>query len=184
MSEIVELLKSTKKEGTAAPKTFDKSAIRLTAIISFVLILFIVAGYLIFTSVYLNRLYWDYVGELSNSTVYAYEHEGITVTDHEETYLITDSYVYVFYKKFSTGEFRKVNKNINSQLGSLHLEFGNGSNLDVWEVENASSSKDFLYLEYKNTKGRLYKCNVEGLTLETLRKFLAEYEEHNKNGGA
>lgn len=172
MSEIVELLKNTKKENTAKIKKPDISTTRFVIIIGIVVTLFVLAGSLIFSSVYLKRLYWDYVGELSNSTVYAYEHDGIHIVDDDNTYVVSGDNVYLFYKKFSNGDFLEVNKEIDTTTGSLFMDFGNNSTLTIWEVDKNSTTKTLLYLEYVNTKGKTYKCNVEGVTLEGIREFL------------
>ena len=176
MSEIVELLRNTKKENTsknpAKATKLDMSMTRFIAIVSIVIALFVIAGTLIVSSVYLKRLYWDYVGELSNSTVYAYEHEGIEITDGDNIYVIAGDNVYLFYKKFSNGDFLEINKKIDTSAGSISMDFGNESHLTVWNVDKNTTSKDLIYLEYVNTKGKVYKCNVEGVTLNGIREFL------------
>ena len=172
MSEIVELLRNTKKENLVKAKKPDMSTTRFVVILSFVIALFVIAGSLIISSVYLKRLYWDYVGELSNSTVYAYEHEGIEIVDGSNTYEVAGESVYLFYKKFSIADFMEVNKTVAPSLGSLSMDFGNGSHMTLWEVSKETTSKDLLYIEYVNTKGKKYKCNVEGVTLKAIREFL------------
>ncbi len=173
MSEIVELLRNTKKENELNKmQRPDVGTTRFVSIVAIVIALFVIAGTMIVSSVYLKRLYWDYVGELSNSTVYAYEHEGISIIDGEKCYVVTGDSVYLFYKKFSNGDFLEVNKKVDTAAGSLSMDFGNESRLTIWNVDKSTTSKDLLYLEYVNTKGKIYKCNVEGVTMEGIREFL------------
>ena len=148
--------------------------IKLLLTIGAVFLAFFIVFGTVFASVYFKRLYWDYVGELSNSTIYAFKHDGAIVEDGEDLYVIKGSKVYVFYKKLSNADFGKLQKGFSEDAESISVDFGNGSSLRMWQAPKGNSYKDILFVQYINTKGRVYKCNVEGTTLEDWRIFAQE----------
>ena len=171
MNDIVEVLKNTKKEEIKKKKSIDNGMIKLLLMIGAVFLAFFIVFGTVFSSIYFKRLYWDYVGELSNSTVYAFKHDGVIVEDGTDTYVIKGNKVYVFYKKLSNADFGKSQKGFSEDAESISVDFGNGSSLKMWQAPKDKSNKNILYVHYVNTKGRVYKCNVEGITLENWRLF-------------
>lgn len=119
-------------------------------------------------------MYWDYVGELSNSTIYAFKHEGVIVKDSDASYVIKGNKVYVFYKKLSNADFGKIQSGFSEDAESISMDFGNGSSLRMWQAPKSESNKKVLYVHYNNTEGRVYKCNVEGITLDDWRLFVQQ----------
>lgn len=174
MSELVDVLKKTKKEENEKKNRIDSGIIKLLLVIGAVLLAFFIVFGTVFSSVYFQRLYWDYVGELSSSTVYAFEHEGVTATVGEDSYVITGNQVYVFYKKLSNAEFGKSQKGFSEDAESISVDFGNGSSLRMWEAPRGERAKDILYVHYTNTEGRVYKCNAEGITLDDWKLFIQQ----------
>ena len=174
MNDIVEVLKNTKKEEFKKKKSIDNGMIKLLLSIGAVFLAFFIVFGTVFSSVYFKRLYWDFVGELSNSTIYAFENEGVIVEDREDTYVINGSKVYVFYKKLSNADFGRMQKRLPKDAESIRVDFGNGSSLRMWQAPMIENSKKILYVHYTNADGRLYKCNVEGVTLEDWRTFIQE----------
>lgn len=171
MNDIVEVLKNTKKEEQNDNQRLDNGMIKLLLMIGAVFLAFLIVFGTLFYSIYFKRLYWDYVGELSNSTIYAYENDGVILEDNEKSYVIKGSQVYVFYKKFSNAKFGRVQKGFDKDAESISVDFGNGSGLRMWDAPKEESFRKILYVHYTNTKGRLYKCNVEGITLEDWKLF-------------
>ena len=173
MNEIVEVLKNTKKE-EQNKKSLDNGMIKLLLAMGAVFLAFFIVFGTVFASVYFNRLYWDYVGELSNSTIYAFKHNGVIVEDGEDAYVIKGDKVYVLYKKLSNAEFGRVQNGFSKDADTISVDFGNGSSLRMWQAPKGNSYKDILYVHYTNTEGRVYKCNVEGTTLKDWRMFARE----------
>lgn len=174
MNEIVDVLKNTKKEESEQQKRIDSGMVKLLLIIGAVLLAFVIVFGTAFSSIYFKRLYWDYVGELSSSTVYAFEHDGVTATVGEDAYVITGNKVYVFYKKLSNADFGRMQKGFSQDEEHITVEFGDGSALKIWQAPKGESTKDILYVHYTNTEGRVYKCNVEGIALDDWRLFLQQ----------
>ena len=174
MNDIVEVLKNTKKEYIKENKRLDNGMAKLLLCLGAVFLAFFLVFGTVFSSVYFNRLYWDYVGELSNSTIYAFNHNGVIVEDGQNTYAIKGSQVYVFYKKLSNADFGRSQRGLSKEAESISVDFGNGCSLRMWQAPKGDSHKKILYVHYTNTDGRLYKCNVEGVSLEDWRLFIQE----------
>lgn len=171
MNDIVEVLKNTKKEDVKENKRLDNGMIKLLLTIGAVFLAFFIVFGTVFSSIYFKRLYWDFVGELSNSTIYAFHNEGVIVEDGADTYVIKGSKVYVFYKKLSNADFGRMQKKLSKDAESIGVDFGNGSSLRMWQAPMGENSRKIMYVHYTNADGRLYKCNVEGITLEDWRTF-------------
>lgn len=177
MNDIVEVLRNTQKEDQNKNRRLDNGMIKLLFTIGAVFLAFFIVFGTVFSSIYFKRLYWDYVGELSNSTIYAFKNDGVIVEDGVDTYVIKGNKVYVFYKKLSNADFGRRQKRLSKDAESIGVDFGNGSSLRMWQAPMGKSSKKILYVHYTNEEGRLYKCEVEGVTLEDWRRFIQE----NKN---
>lgn len=174
MNDIVEVLKNTKKEEVKENKRLDNGMVKLLLCLGAVSLAFFIVFGTVFYSVYFKRLYWDYVGELSNSTIYAFKHNGVIVEDGEETYTIKGGKIYVFYKKLSNADFGRSQSGLSKESEHISVDFGNGSRLKMWQAPKGDSYKKILYVHYTNTNGRLYKCNVEGSSLEDWRLFVQQ----------
>lgn len=173
MNEVVNLLKNTNKDELNNRKRIDNDMIKLLLVIGAVFLAFFVVFGTVFSSVFYKRLYWDYVGELSKSTVYAFNNHGVTVTVEEEIYEITGNKVYVFYNRLSNADFGRMQTGFSKDAESLKVDFGDGSSLSIWQAPREVGKK-LLYVHYTNREGRIYKCNVEGMTLEDWKLFVLE----------
>lgn len=174
MNDIVEVLKNTKKEGEKETNRLDNGMVKLLLCIGAVFLAFFLVFGTVFSSIYFKRLYWDYVGELSNSTIYAFNNNGVIVEDSENSYTINGSKVYVFYKKLSNADFGRNQRGLSKDAEFIRVNFGDGSSLKMWQAPKADSYKKILYVHYTNASGRVYKCNVEGTTLEDWKLFVRE----------
>lgn len=173
MNEVVNLLKNTKTEDLNKRKRIDSDMVKLLLCLGAVFLAFFIVFGMVFSSIFYKRLYWDFVGELSQSTVYAFENEGATVEIEDKTFVIKDSKVYVFYKRLSIADFGKKQTGFVEEEESIRITFGDGSSLRMWQAPEKVKKK-LLYVQYTNSRGRDYKCNVEGMTLEDWKTFVYE----------
>ena len=173
MNEVVDLLKNTKTDKLDKRKRIDNDMVKLLLCLGAVFLAFFLVFGMVFSAVYYKRLYWDFVGELSKSTVYAFENEGATVEIEDESYVIKDNKVYVFYKRLSIADFGKQQTGFVEDAESIKISFGDGSSLRMWQAPETVKKK-LLYVQYTNSAGRVYKCNVEGMTLEDWKMFVVE----------
>lgn len=148
-------------------KRFDISFLVLVMIPIISIVIFVGSiGY----AVYSQRQYWNYVEDLSASTVYAYEHEGLKVTRGEETFSVTGDKVYRPYQVISEGGQGKPRRKVLRKNPDLKIEFGDGSKMLLWHVpvKNADTLDGYgMLIRYENAEGKIYCYDTDKIFLDS-----------------
>jgi hypothetical protein len=113
-----------------------------------------------------------FLGWLSESTVYAYEHDCLQATWDGQTTQVTGDNLYQLYKLISlSGEGRP--GSAPAEAPSMVLDYGDGSALSLWSVKLGSSTvigREYgLFLLFETAEGDRYSYDTDQLTLETVQ---------------
>lgn len=111
-----------------------------------------------------KRRFWACVEELSASTVYAYEHDGLKVTNNTETFFVTGDQVYRPYHVITVGGPGKPQRKVPKGKPDLEIDFGDGSKMSLWEVKvkNAKTASGLgLFVCYENPDGKIYRYDTD-----------------------
>ena len=96
------------------------------------------------SALYLSS-FQTFVSELSDATVYAFQDEGIQVTDREgERYSVRGKAIYVPYSLISQAGPGQPQRTPPDQA-CVTLEYGDGSRLQLWEVPVRNSRRSARY---------------------------------------
>ncbi len=174
MNATLEAMKKIRTNKTEKYKYSDGKYWLVAGILLIVAVFVVIGGFLGYAMVR-QRTYWKYVEEFSESTVYAYEHEGVVVTDGESSYLLEKDAAYVPYRLLSGLPFGRNWKKEPEEKQSMLFDFRDGSSLEIWDTPIENSSRGYtegLLIRYCNIKGRSYQFDVEGITCEDIRKAL------------
>lgn len=111
-----------------------------------------------------------FVGDLSNSTHYAYENQSLTVQSEGEEYAILPENIYHIYTRITSAGSGRLGK-APAAPPEMVLDYGDGSYMELWMVElvNSSNGRAYgLFINYVNQKGRSYSYDTDKLTLSLL----------------
>ncbi len=174
MNETILAMKEIRKNESHRSKS-NKSTYVIWVSILFAVIAFAIFIGMTIYGIARQRTYWKYVAEFSASTVYAYNHEGLVITEGNTSHIIEGEDVYLPYKIISRRSFGKKWGNIPEGENTILFEFGDGSSLEVWDTpveKNNPYYRRGLYIRYRNPEGKLYEFDVQGVTCDDLHRLI------------
>ncbi len=113
-----------------------------------------------------------YLSELSDATVYAYEHGGMTVTDGEEVYTLWGEDVYVPYFALSMGGMGKPEQELPEVEKTMRFDYGNGAWMQIWDapIENSRLNRETgLVVRFVGPDGSSYSYSTDRAFFSSLR---------------
>ena len=121
-----------------------------------------------------NRQYWSYVNDFSNSTAYAYQKGSLQVNDEGDTYILLGDSVYLPYNFLHNLKMGRAWDEVPEGSESICFDYGNGSFLQIWDVEvkNAKRGSRGLYVKFVTDEGKIYQFDVDGASISKIRSAL------------
>ena len=154
-------VRSRKRAGRNAPLGI--------AVAACVLIFAVVLGGFLW-GLHYQMCYRQFVGDLSNSTVYAYERQSLQAQVDGELLRVSGENMYGIYRYIISAGAGRVTRTLPEAEGVL-LDYGDGSTLELWDVDSegyAPVRERSLLLCYTDTQGSAYIYATDKLTLETI----------------
>lgn len=142
------------------------------AIVALLFALFI--GFIVW-SCYSELRFRGYVSDLSNSTVYAYNGDGLTVTYGDVTYVVEGDGVYSFYTLVVGMGSGQVHRSVPAEEPELTLDYGNGSYVQLWSTVITSQTNGDMSgstICYVNQDGAAYVYDTENIHVRNLNNIL------------
>ena len=115
--------------------------------------------------------YRDFISDLSNSTVYAYEHEGLVAELDGEPVRILPETVYTIYGEIISAGPGRLGK-APEEAPAAVLDYGDGSRMEFWSVKlkTPSNGREYgLFLRYTNQGGQTYAFDTDQSSLDKMR---------------
>lgn len=112
----------------------------------------------------------NFVGDLSNSTHYAYENQSLILRMDGEEYPILPENIYPIYTRISTAGSGRLGEP-PAEAPAAVLTYGDGSYMELWTVKlvNPSNGREYgLLINYVNQNGDTYCYDTDKLTLSSL----------------
>lgn len=134
------------------------------------LVLLLAAAPILWSGWYQLR-YRDFISDLSNSTVYAYEHEGLVAELDGEPVRILPETVYTIYGEIISAGPGRLGK-APEEAPAAVLDYGDGSRMEFWSVKlkNPSNGREYgLFLRYTNQGGQTYAFDTDQSSLDKMR---------------
>lgn len=155
-------------------KKYKSDTALLIAICIPIVIFGILAGSVLYFY-HCERQYKAFIRDLSASTAYAYEHNGIIVSGTPEafvmtgntghdSFLVTDDMLYRPYQLLSGGGQGRPRYRLPKESSDLTIDFRDGSTLQIWNtpVKNAGTGDGYgILVRFKKKNGRAYSYDTD-----------------------
>ena len=118
--------------------------------------------------------YRDFISDLSNSTVYAYEHNGLRAEFDGQEVRISAENIYKVYAEIVNAGPGRLGK-APGEAPAAVLDYGDGSRMEFWSVKlvNPSNSREYgLFLCYTSREGETYAYDTDHSSLEKMMQYL------------
>lgn len=115
-----------------------------------------------------------FVRDLSDSTVYAYEHDCLRAEVDGQSVQVSAEYAYAIYADISTAGPGRIDTAPDEAPAAV-LDYGDGSRMEVWSVKLVNSSTDLeygLFVRYTDREGGTYAYDTDQLPLEAVMRYL------------
>lgn len=122
---------------------------------------------------YYQRQYWDYVGHLSDSTVYAYRNDGLRVIAGEESLTAEGDAVYALYNAVWAAGKGRPQRKTPQRAPDVKFSFGDGSFLSAWGVPVKNSRldrEDGVLILFTGKGGYSYCYDTDMLSIGRVRE--------------
>lgn len=133
-----------------------------------------VIGLIVWAGLFRLR-YWDFVEDLSNSTVYACDQDCLRADIEGQAVRVTGDHAYMVYNLISGAGPGRVQKQLPDEEPAAVLDYGDGSRMRLWSVKlvNPSNDREYgLFLEYVNREGKRYAFDTDQLSLDSVTRYL------------
>lgn len=147
------------------PKAANKSLWMAMSVWSVVVI--ILVALVIFGFRYRSN-FREFLGDLSNSTEYALEHNSLYLTIEGDTFLVIRKNVKKFYNAVAIAGSGRPATPLNREA-DIKLDYGNGTTLELWEtqVKNARNNRGTgMVVQFTNAEGKIYCYDTDRLRPE------------------
>ena len=123
-------------------------------------------------SVWFRHQFYDFVSDLSNSTLYAYRHVSLNLTWQGQHKVITNSGFYGPYRVLSAAGVGKAVSRPPDSPPDVLLEYGDGSSLSLWQTD-LNPQQDLertegLLVHYVDPAGEAFTYRTGTVTLDIL----------------
>lgn len=116
-----------------------------------------------------------FVGNLSDSTTYAYQHDCLRAELDGQSVQVSGDELYQIYAVISNAGPGRLGWAPEEAPAAL-LDYGDGSYMQLWSVklDNSSTSREYgLFLRYVDQEGRAYAYATDQLSLGEVTVYLA-----------
>lgn len=142
--------------------------VSLVAIIMAILVIAVVVLVAVTWCMGYRRRFNVFVGNLSNSTTYAYEHESLTARIDGRLYKISEENMYGIFAYIALNKSGRESREI-PEGEPVALEYGDGSVLRLWDRPfDKRATGHTLFLQYTDTDGKVYSYISYKMTLDTI----------------
>lgn len=119
-----------------------------------------------------RRQFYDFVGDLSESTIYAYRHVSLKTTWQGEEKVVSNTGIYGPYRVLSATGTGKPTSSLPDSPPDVHLDYGDGSTLSFWATD-VTTTQDLartegLLVHYVNQSGETFTYRTDSITLSSL----------------
>lgn len=140
--------------------------------ISILASLFVITAFLIISVIYLmgcNRRFLAFVSNLSNSTVYANEHESLIAEINGKTYKISEKNMYGIYAYIALSKSGRESWKLPEGMPSVMLDYGDGAVLKLWDLpDDQSVTGNILFIYFTDSNGGKFSYINYKMTMETM----------------
>lgn len=119
----------------------------------------------------LRPRFYDFVSALSNSTVYAYENGSLRSEADGETARVTSDNAYAFYNALTVFSPSQLLRKPPSAPADLILDYGDGSRLQLWQMEESQGYG--FHLSYENAAGDRFLFTFKSGNLYPLKQYVS-----------
>lgn len=138
-------------------------------VLACVLVLALAAVMLIRAAGYFSR-YQEFVGKLSDSTVYAYDNRCLRAEVEGQSLWVNLKNDYGLYTHITVYGVGVEKHSTPKRAADVELYYGNGSSLKLWDMEaSGSAGAHSLFLHYEDETGYSYSYVSGEVDLETLK---------------
>ena len=147
------------------PPEKRRRASREKVIVSIILALvfLLVIGFLLFRLAGYKGRVREFRSELSNSTIYAYDHDSLRADIDGQAIRITGEHAYDIYQFMSVRSLGR-NALFTPKTEPVTLDYGDGSVLEMWADRNGSG----IYLRYQSADGEKYLFHSPDMRLNDI----------------
>ena len=119
-----------------------------------------------------HRKFWTFMSNLSEDTTDGNRHESAKCTLDGETYILNTDEVYEVYQTLVYREDIDYFSNPGPVQPGIHIDYGNGSALDIWEKvyydKEGNERTRGISVFYTGDDGRTYGFNTENIKYSSL----------------
>lgn len=119
----------------------------------------------------LRPKFYSFVSALSDSTVYAYDHDSLRSEADGETARVTGDNAYAFYNALAVSSPSRVLRIPPQGPADLTLDYGDGSQLRLWQMDEAQGYG--FHLSYKTTAGDHFLFTFKSGNLYPLKQYVS-----------
>lgn len=153
-------------------KTSDHSIAIIAAVGALLLLFFIFTMVGILQNIFIQR---DFTASLSESTVYAYEHNSLYAQTAEHRIRINGENTYSLYYVFSAAK-GKEQRTMPDEPPFVRLDYGNGAVLECWEVKLSDGVKrdNGLLWSFTDPEGNHWSFDSDTFSIANIERLISK----------